>query len=754
MDPQRSLGGRLHHEGGHTRLQVRHGSYSGTQTVTVSTVTPGASLHYTTNGLEPTTSDPTVVSGGTILVDRSATLRVLGVKAGWTSTSASGSYSLSYGVVQAPTFSPVGGTYTSAPTLTLSSATPGATIRYTTDDTAPTLASRVYAAPLTLSATTVVRARAFRADWTPSSTSSATYTLDLGTAAIPWLSPDGGTYAAKQRVTLSAADPGVTIRYTTSGLDPTPSDPAVAPGATILVDRSQVVKARAYKAGLADSPVRRADYTLTGMVAAGPDFTLLLKTEGSVWGWGQDNYGQLGDNTAGGPDCPRWPGRASARAPGSKLWPRGGFTRWRSGTTGPCGAGATTAADNWATAPTAGHPTRRPCARARSRASWRWPPATITRWRWALTAGSGPGGATATDSSVSASHRAAAISPLLVSSLSGVTAIAAGEYHSLAVRTDGAASGTLWAWGQNTSGQVGDGTSGTLVYLPNAGLTDVVAAAAGRRARWRPRRRRCAWAVGAVRLRAARRREHDRAYAAHGRPCGSHAGLPAAGAQRPGGRSLSLRGHRQPRCGVRLGGRHVRAARLFPDGSRDEPDRAGPVWPFRNAASVAAGSYHSAAVTVDGRVWTWGSNMSGQLGDGTTTAHVPPTPLAITAGPNGWASGDADGDGLATWMEYQIGSDPLNPDSNGDGLLDGVAVSAGLSATNPDMDADGLSNALERQRGTDTAGRTPTRTGWETRTASLDAARFQCPPPNPSDQTPPVITLTEPTNAQLISSIP
>ena len=45
--------------------------------------------------------------------------------------------------------------------------------------------------------------------------------------------------------------------------------------------------------------------------------------------------------------------------------------------------------------------------------------------------------------------------PAQVPGLSGVVAIAAGEAHSLALRSDG----TVWAWGSNTSGQLGDGTN-------------------------------------------------------------------------------------------------------------------------------------------------------------------------------------------------------------------------------------------------------------------------------------------------------
>ncbi len=43
--------------------------------------------------------------------------------------------------------------------------------------------------------------------------------------------------------------------------------------------------------------------------------------------------------------------------------------------------------------------------------------------------------------------------PVQVSGLSGVTKIAGGLYHTVALRTDG----TVWGWGRSDSGQLGDG---------------------------------------------------------------------------------------------------------------------------------------------------------------------------------------------------------------------------------------------------------------------------------------------------------
>ena len=68
------------------------------------------------------------------------------------------------------------------------------------------------------------------------------------------------------------------------------------------------------------------------------------------------------------------------------------------------------------------------------------------------------------------------LTPVPVSGLTGVVAIAAGGYHSLALKSDG----TVWAWGCNDCGQLGDGsTTNRLTPVPVSGLTGVVAIAGG-----------------------------------------------------------------------------------------------------------------------------------------------------------------------------------------------------------------------------------------------------------------------------------
>src|SRR6266566_3096794 len=79
-------------------------------------------------------------------------------------------------VVATPTFSPGGGTYTGSVTVSISDATSGATIYYTTDGSTPTTSSAVYSGALTFTQTTTLKAIAAASGMTNSGVASATYT--------------------------------------------------------------------------------------------------------------------------------------------------------------------------------------------------------------------------------------------------------------------------------------------------------------------------------------------------------------------------------------------------------------------------------------------------------------------------------------------------------------------------------------------------------------------------------------------------
>jgi alpha-tubulin suppressor-like RCC1 family protein len=50
-----------------------------------------------------------------------------------------------------------------------------------------------------------------------------------------------------------------------------------------------------------------------------------------------------------------------------------------------------------------------------------------------------------------------------------------------------------------------------------------------------------------------------------------------------------------------------------------------PAHTFAATPKIAAGAYYTAVIKSDGTLWAWGSNSSGQLGDGTTADKNVPT---------------------------------------------------------------------------------------------------------------------------------
>ncbi|WP_237047580.1 chitobiase/beta-hexosaminidase C-terminal domain-containing protein [Lentzea guizhouensis] len=79
--------------------------------------------------------------------------------------------------VATPTFSPPGGAYTSGQTVTISTATSDATIRYTVDGSTPTASSPLYTGPIAVPSSRTVNAIGLKAGLANSSVASATYTI-------------------------------------------------------------------------------------------------------------------------------------------------------------------------------------------------------------------------------------------------------------------------------------------------------------------------------------------------------------------------------------------------------------------------------------------------------------------------------------------------------------------------------------------------------------------------------------------------
>lgn len=82
-------------------------------------------------------------------------------------------------VVATPTFSPAGGTYTSAQSVTITTTTSGADIYYTTDGSTPTASSTFYTGAITVSSNTTIKAIAIK-DGVSSQVATATYVISAG----------------------------------------------------------------------------------------------------------------------------------------------------------------------------------------------------------------------------------------------------------------------------------------------------------------------------------------------------------------------------------------------------------------------------------------------------------------------------------------------------------------------------------------------------------------------------------------------
>jgi len=144
-----------------------------------------------------------------------------------------------------------------------------------------------------------------------------------------------------------------------------------------------------------------------------------------------------------------------------------------------------------------------------------------------------------------------------------VNSIVSGASHVLAIKPDR----TVWAWGLNTSGQLGDGTTATTRNTPVQvqGLTDVVAVSA--------------------------KQYHSLALKSDGT--------------------------------VWAWGQNFKS-----DGTQILRRTPAQVAGLSNVTAIAAGGLHSLALQADGTVWAWGYNTEGQLGDGSTTNRFTPVKIA------------------------------------------------------------------------------------------------------------------------------
>ncbi|HZP60524.1 MAG TPA: chitobiase/beta-hexosaminidase C-terminal domain-containing protein [Opitutaceae bacterium] len=242
------------------------GIYSGPQTVAIASATPDVTIRYTTDGSIPTTTTGTLYSGPVTIGPGDTTLQAIAFKSGQVNSRVSYAFYIINGTpaVADPTFNPPAGTYTSAQNVAITSPTTGASIRYTTDGSAPSeTVGTIYSSPVPVSSSQTLTAIAYKSGSADSNIVSAAYTINpLPQAAAPVFSPGGGSYTTAQDVTITSATGGASIRYTTDGSTPSETAGTLYSG-PVHLSANVTLKAIAYASGFVDSTVTSAGYTFT-----------------------------------------------------------------------------------------------------------------------------------------------------------------------------------------------------------------------------------------------------------------------------------------------------------------------------------------------------------------------------------------------------------------------------------------------------------------------------------------------------------
>jgi len=325
------------------------------------------------------------------------------------------------------------------------------------------------------------------------------------------------------------------------------------------------------------SPVQTvAGGTNWKQVAGGAYHTAAIKTDGTLWTWGQNNYGQLGDNTATAKSSPvqtlaggiNWKQVAGGKYHTAAIKTDG--TLWLWGYNGPLNGGAL--GDNTATSKSS------PIQTVAGGTNWKlvangfYHTAAIktdgTLWTWGSNTYGNLGDNTVANKS----------SP--VQTVAGGTnwkLVACGKSFTTAIKTDG----TLWTWGYNTTGQLGDNTV--------ANKSSPVQTVSG----------------------------------------GTNWKLVSGGQYHTA--SIKTDGTLWT-WGYNFYGN------LGDNTVGSSAQKSSPVQTVSggtNWKQVACGQYHTSCIKTDGTLWTWGHNVQGQLGDGSSIVHRS-SPIQTVAGGTNW----------------------------------------------------------------------------------------------------------------------
>jgi alpha-tubulin suppressor-like RCC1 family protein len=307
--------------------------------------------------------------------------------------------------------------------------------------------------------------------------------------------------------------------------------------------------------------------------AVGSFHSIGVRANGSLWAWGSNNQGQLGDSTT-----------TNRSSPVSVV---GGFSDWIQasaslGTTNSHSLGVR---------------------------------ANGTIWAW----GFGSNGRLGDNSTT---NRSSPVS--VVGGFSDWVSASAGGGHSIGVR----ANGSLWAWGYNTAGQLGDNstTSRLSPVSTVGGFNDWISVSAGNQHSLGVRANGSLWAWGSN----LNGRLGDNTVTNRSSPVSVVGGFndwvsASAGAQH----SLGVRASGSLWA---WGGND--SGRLGDNSTTSRSSPVSVVGGFSDWISASAGYAFSNGIRANGTLWAWGENTNGQLGTNNTTSRS--SPVSVVGGFSDW----------------------------------------------------------------------------------------------------------------------
>lgn len=538
-----------------TPVLSTYGTTSSSVLNITATSTAGSTIYYTKTGADPTTSDSSIASGGTISIDATLTLKLFAVAP---NTPPSNLVTENYILQPAtPTITPNGGSNLTAPVniTNMTSTTAGTEIWFTvgTPSNPPEDPSGV--APQStkwtggayqITGPAVVKAVAFKPNWTPSIVKQVTFNYTL---PPPVVTPSGGSFTGTVNVSASNGVAGTTYHWLVGSTSVTCTSGSVSTG-VIPVSTTGALHVRAchpdYSASGSTEVVTPA-FTIT---AQAPTFSLV---EGSyapgatvvIDGDPATTIRYSMDGTA--PTTTAYP----TAVPGTTLFVGNYTLRAQATKTGQTASAITTAAYTLTSALGTGA-----VSGGRNHSALVTPDGRVLTWGRALYGRLGNG-----------DQFTDVTTPTAIHGLTGVTAMSGQFWHNLAVTVDGHVVG----WGYNADGQLGIGSQlNQLRPVQVTSLTNIVAVSTGV--------------------------YHSVALSADGQ--------------------VFVFGDNSHYASLGVG--ESVAGSLLPIQVPNLPV----------ITAISAGFYHTMALAADGRVFTWGSNEYGQIGNGSTDATAA-TPVEV-----------------------------------------------------------------------------------------------------------------------------